>query len=172
MLRFKPYVGSEKEFEKTFPIVFDKSEIEYLQATTVSDYSYVGVDRTGAVQAFIIVQETPEGHAEYEISFLGVMPRYRKKGHAKRLLEIALSALRDRTVWLQVLKQNVAACRLYSSVGFDKSEEFMTAIGETGVIWMHGVRYECETCPTILVPSETTWVQLKPFCSTCADRDA
>ncbi|GEM_PF-1478449 len=58
---------------------------------------------------------------EMEIAFLGVVAEFRRRGIARRLLEEALVAARDRhlrAVFLEVRRSNLGAQQLYRSAGF------------------------------------------------------
>ena len=168
MLRFEPYSG-DRDLEDIFCRIFDETELPYLRALLtdgVSKGSFIGFDDEG-IQAFILVRETPEGHAEYEIAFLGVSTPYRKKGYAERLLQMTIGALGNASIWLQVLKDNEKACQLYTKFGFDLAEVFTTSSGDTGLLWFYGVAYLCSECNKQLVASQTRWYISDPYCWDC-----
>jgi ribosomal protein S18 acetylase RimI-like enzyme len=168
MLRLEPYSG-DRNLDDIFCQIFDETELPYLRALLhdgVSKGSFIGLDEKG-VQAFILVHETPEGHADYEISFLGVSAQYRKNGYAERLLQMTIVALNGASIWLQVLKDNDKACKLYTKMGFDLAEEFTTSSDETGLLWFYGVAYLCSSCNKQIVASQTLWTDGTPFCVDC-----
>ena len=105
--------------KEAFAEIFDKSEIPYFDGFQNSGLSYVCTARTGAVQGFILVKDTPEDVTNYEIAFLGVLPRYRNKGYAKRLIDMVKNASDGKGLWLNVLDSNVGAIALYNKLGFD-----------------------------------------------------
>ena len=168
MLRFGPYSGDSKDLEGIFCRIFDETELPYLRALRdgVSKGSFIGFDEKG-IQAFILVHETPEGHADYEIAFLGVSTPYRKKGYAEQLLQMTIKALGDASIWLHVLKDNEKACQLYAKLGFDLAEEFTTSSGDIGLLWFYGVAYLCSRCNKQLVASQTQWIVSAPYCGDC-----
>ena len=168
MLQFKPYSGDIRDLEDIFCQIFDETELPYLRAlkASVSKGSFIGFDNEG-IQAFILVHETPVGHADYEIAFLGVSTPYRKKGYAEQLIQMTIRALGDASIWLQVLKENDIACKLYAKLGFDLAEEFTTSSGDTGLLWFYGVAYLCSACNKQLVASQTQWSAGVPYCRDC-----
>ena len=187
MLRFQRYEPDVHDIVTPFKCIFDSSEIAYLEELDIGQPSYVALDRRDEIQAFILTHPTPENVTDYEISYLGVMPRYRKKGYAERLVSMVLDATGTSGVWLQVMKSNTVACNLYKKLGFSPAEEFTTEDGEIGITWICGVEYECFECHKRLKPSETRWEkracyfemstygiqgneQLKPLCKRCETR--
>jgi GNAT superfamily N-acetyltransferase/DNA-directed RNA polymerase subunit RPC12/RpoP len=172
MLRFRPYNPETDRILTAFRAIFHESELPYLESARAGVGSFIAVDRANEIQAFILVQETPESHAEHEISFLGVRPRYRKKGYGERLIQMALDATGTAGVWLQVNKENAVACQLYTKMGFDMTDQFVDSFGIVGTIWFYRVLYECSTCGVELLPSKTQWdASTAPFCSSCFHRD-
>ena len=187
MLRLQPYIAGTHDVVGAFSSIFDESELPFLNKIQISSPSYVGLDRRGLIQAFILTQKTPEAHTNCEIAYVGVMPRYRRKGYAERLIRMVIDAADESGVWLQVMRDNAAACRLYEKMGFDCSEEFVGSTGSAGYIWLYGVEYECEDCSVRLKPSATTWenredhlllgpygiervMKLAPVCNACRTR--
>ncbi len=69
----------------------------------------------GLVRGFVASRQTAPG--EREILFIAVDPAYRRRGIAKRLLEHELTASRGEW-FLEVRESNLAARRLYESLGF------------------------------------------------------
>ncbi|MBW3637768.1 MAG: ribosomal protein S18-alanine N-acetyltransferase, partial [Armatimonadetes bacterium] len=58
---------------------------------------------------------------EAELARIGVLPEFRGRGDAKKLLDVALEVWRKRgaaRVWLEVRESNAAALGLYQSRGF------------------------------------------------------
>lgn len=157
MLRIQPYVVGTHDVTSAFSSIFDESELPFLSKVQISSPSYVGLDRRGLIQAFILTQKTPEAHTNCEIAYVGVAPRYRRKGYAERLIRMVTDAADDSGIWLQVMRDNAAACRLYEKLGFDCAEEFVGSTGSAGYIWLHGVEYQCDECSVRLLPSQTTW---------------
>jgi len=164
MLRLQPYRESHGlSVGAVFETIFDESETAYLEKVQHSGLSFVARDRKGQVQAFILVQETLEGFTDYEIAFLGVAPRYRKKGYAERLIQMSLAAAKGRGVWLNVMKENTAACRLYEKLGFHNATET-----SEGITYVYGVKYECNACKKELNPTTVKWVgENVPRCDQC-----
>ena len=187
MLRIQRYDVARHDIQSTFQSIFPPCELPYLKEVKSCDPSYVALDRHGVVQAFILTQLTPDDITDYEIAYLGVLPRYRKQGFGERLITLVLEGVGSAGVWLKVMKSNEGACRLYERMGFNAAEEFCSEDGEIGITWICGVEYECASCLTRLKPSETRWEyrivgyemstyglrgipQLKPVCVRCETR--
>lgn len=164
MLRLQPYRETLSEsVNVVFKTIFDESETAYLDKVKVSGLSFVAKDRKGLVQAFILVQESPAGFTDFEIAFLGVSPRYRRKGYAERLISMCIDAAKGRGIWLNVMKTNVVACALYSKMGFEIGAE-----SEEGLTYVYGVKYECSCCKAVLGPAAVQWtVGHVPHCKGC-----
>jgi len=164
MLKLQPYCENLcKQVNTVFKTIFDESETAYLDKVKVSGLSFVAKDRKGFVQAFILVQETATGFTDFEIAFLGVSPRYRRKGYAERLVEMSIMAAKGRGIWLNVMKDNSGARTLYTKMGFEIGAE-----SEEGFTYVYGVKYECSTCITVLGPSTVKWTETnKPYCENC-----
>ena len=143
-----------------FRKVFESNELTYFDEFLDSGLSHVMLDENNDVQAFVLVQETPECVGNYEIAFLGVCSDYRKKGYAKFLVEIVLQLSGNKGVWLNVLRSNVPACNLYKKLKFDESEKFVSDLGEPAVRFTWGIQYSCYDCKTVIKPSETIWERL------------
>ncbi len=69
----------------------------------------------GSVRGFLASRQTAPG--EREILFIAVDPAYRRRGIAKRLLQDELAGSRGEW-FLEVRESNLAAIRLYQSLGF------------------------------------------------------
>jgi ribosomal protein S18 acetylase RimI-like enzyme len=117
-----------------FQSVFDESEDENFNSVSSLSLSYFGIDRAGEVKAFIIVKPS-DIHAEYEIAYLGVIPRYRGKGYAKQLIQVVLHRLIGYTVWLNTFESNSNACALYESMGFKVIGKFTDKLGVASIIY-------------------------------------
>ena len=115
MLRFEPLRSRIPEIRTIFNRVFDESENKYLNKFKDCGESIVGVDRCGKVQAFMLIQQVTQG---YEISYLGIMPRYQRKGYGERLIHIAQKMFD--VLQLIVNPDNMRAIALYSRMGFVK----------------------------------------------------
>jgi len=164
MLRLQTYRETLCEsVNAVFKTIFDESETAYLDKVKVSGLSFVAKDRKGLVQAFILVQESPAGFTDFEIAFLGVSPRYRRKGYAERLISMSIAAAKDRGIWLNVMKDNCGACALYGKMGFEVGAE-----SEMGLTYVYGVKYECSGCGTVLGPATVQWTAGHvPHCGKC-----
>ena len=90
MLRIQPYIVGTHDVVGAFTSIFDESELPYLNKVQISSPSYVALDRRGLIQAFILTQKTPEAHTNCEIAYVGVAPRYRRKGYAERLIRMVV----------------------------------------------------------------------------------
>ena len=143
-----------------FAEIFDKSEIPYFDGFQNSGLSYVCTARTGVVQGFILVKETPDDVTNYEIAFLGVLPRYRNKGYAKRLIDMVKNAAEGKGLWLNVLDSNVGANALYNKLGFDVYEKFTSIADEPATKYTFGVEYQCYHCKRALKPKDTIWQEI------------
>jgi len=159
MLRIQNYQDFKhsESVKEAFAEIFDKSEIPYFDGFQNSGLSYVCTARTGAVQGFILVKETPAEVTNYEIAFLGILPRYRNKGYAKRLIDMVKNAADDKGLWLNVLDSNTAAIALYNKLGFDVYEKFTSIAGESATKFTFGVEYQCYHCKKALKPKDTIW---------------
>jgi GNAT superfamily N-acetyltransferase len=159
MLRIQPYqeLKHSVSLKMAFAEIFDKSEIPYFDGFQDSGLSYVCTARTGTVQGFILIKTTPEGVTNYEVAFLGILPRYRNNGYAKRLIEIVQQGANGKGLWLNVLDSNKSAIALYEGLGFDVYENFTSIAGEAARIYTIGVEYKCHGCNSGLKPSDTTW---------------
>ena len=162
MLRIQPYQEHKHaaDLKIAFSEIFEPTEIPYLDEFQ-PNLSYVCCARTGTIQGFILVKETPEGITNYEISYLGVVPRYRNKGYAKQLLEIVKRATTsDKGLSLSVLDSNVGAIKLYENSGFDLFEKFTSTEGEPASRYTFGVKYNCHDCKKVLKPIEAIWEEV------------
>jgi ribosomal-protein-alanine N-acetyltransferase len=72
-------------------------------------------EEEGVVHGFLASRQTAPG--EREILFVAVDPAFRRRGIAKRLLQNELDGSRG-TWFLEVRESNLAAIRLYESLGF------------------------------------------------------
>ena len=162
MLRMQNYqdMKHSASVKEAFAEIFDKSEIPYFDGFQNSGLSYVCTARTGAVQGFILVKDTPEDVTNYEIAFLGVLPRYRNKGYAKRLIDMVKNASDGKGLWLNVLDSNVGAIALYNKLGFDVYEKFTSVAGEPATKFTFGVEYQCYHCRKTLKPKDTIWQEI------------
>jgi GNAT superfamily N-acetyltransferase len=147
MLRFQRFKPENIcALTKTFSSIFDSSELEYFEDYQYNELSFIGVDRVGAIQAFIMIRRTPNDLAEYEITYLGVAHRYRSKGYAKRLIELVKDVVGKGGVWLNVLDSNTIACSLYNKMGFEEAKRFSTETKEMGIMFVCGIRcWHCDT---------------------------
>ena len=159
MLRIQPYQDLKhgNALNHAFSEIFDKSEIPYFDGFQNSGLSYVCTARTGTVQGFILVKDSPEGVTNYEIAFLGILPRYRNKGYAKRLIDIVTLAAEEKGIWLVVLDSNKEAQALYKKLGFDEFEKFTSIEGEASTKFSFGVEYPCFDCKKNLKPKDVIW---------------
>ena len=114
MLRFEPLGQRLPEVRSIFNNVFDKSENKYLERYIFED-SIVGVDRRGAIQAFMLIRKYAHTH---EVSYLGIMPRYQGKGYGAALLMKAQAQYPS--LRLIVGPSNSRAIGLYTKLGFIK----------------------------------------------------
>lgn len=172
---------------RAFRTVFESTEMPYFEEFQDSGLSHVMIDSKNDIQAFVLVQETPESTGNYEIAFLGVCPAYRKKGYAKFLVDIVLQLSQNKGVWLNVITSNTSAYNLYKKLNFDESEKFVSDLGEPAVRFTWGVEYGCYHCKTVIRPSKTLWemtptsvemtlhgvkqvLTLQSFCFSCRTR--
>ena len=157
----------------SFCSIFDAIELHYFDASAFNGPSIVGIDESGAVGAFLLMEQTPEGYTDYEIAYIGVIPAWRRHGYAKRLIRTVQEVIGNKGVWLKVLKRNHGACRLYTDLGFVIGEQYKTKTG-IGLTLVWGVAYECCQCYFRLDPATVKWVgsgkNLQAFCSKCRDR--
>jgi ribosomal-protein-alanine N-acetyltransferase len=79
------------------------------------NFDCVVAEQEGAVRGFLASRQTAPG--EREILFIAIDPAFRRRGIAKRLLQNELDGSRG-TWFLEVRASNLAATRLYESLGF------------------------------------------------------
>jgi ribosomal-protein-alanine N-acetyltransferase len=79
------------------------------------DFDCQVAEEDGLVLGFLASRQTAPG--EREILFIAVDPVHRRRGIAKRLLQNELDGLRGEW-FLEVRESNLAAIRLYESLGF------------------------------------------------------
>lgn len=134
MLTIERANNTQREsIRQCFLTLFDSEEEKFFNEIRDLSRSYVAIDRLKQVKAFILVNKSTK-YANYEIAFLGVSPRYRRKGYAKILIKLVLRNLRD-SVWLNTLEKNTAACTLYEALGFKEQERFEDKNGATAIIY-------------------------------------
>ena len=135
-----------------FREVFYDTELPYFEDFEDSGHSLVGIDRQGAIGAFILIGKTEEAIGPYEMKFLGVVNRHRKKGYAQALIKTVLKNI-DGPLWLSVLEANVNAARLYEHLGFKVARQFKGETGENGVSYI--INLKCYVCEKELTPDTT-----------------
>lgn len=123
-----------KSLRSCFMSIFDPTEEEHFNNISSLSLSYFGIDRAGEVKAFILVKPS-NVHADYEIAYLGVSPRYRGKGYAKQLIQVVLHRLIGYTVWLNTFESNSNACALYDYMGFEIIGKFTDKLGNASIIY-------------------------------------
>jgi len=82
--------------------------------------------------AGVVLTQREGTTAHWQVAVVGVLPEYRKKGIARRLLTRSLDELRERAadkVTLGVIDRNVPAYALYRSLGFEHYD---------GMVELHG----------------------------------
>jgi len=134
--------------KRAFDDVFDNSELPYFEdfQNCGMGPSFVGIDRAGIIQAFILVRHTPLKEAAFEIAYLGVSNRYKRKGYGERLIELVKGAVGKGGVWLNVFDSNVGACALYKKLGFEELRRFSTETDEVGILFVSGIKcWHCDT---------------------------
>ena len=133
MLSIERATKNHKEsIKQCFMTIFDESELRYFNEIKDFSLSYVALDRNKSVKGFILVNASKK-YAEYEIAYLGISCRYRRKGYSKTLLQIVLNNLENHTIWLNTFNDNLTACRLYEQMGFYRINESKIK----GVIYFH-----------------------------------
>jgi len=135
MLRLEPLGQRLPEVRSIFNKVFDKSENKYLDRYSFTENSIVGVDRRGAIQAFMLIRTYAHTH---EVSYLGIMPRYQGKGYGAALLRKA--QIQYPSLRLIVGQSNNRAISLYTKLGFVRRKR--------DYIW--------QNCPSVASKPEST----------------
>jgi ribosomal protein S18 acetylase RimI-like enzyme len=147
MLRLAPLGEHMPKIRTIFNRIFDPSENPYFDAFVDCGASVVGLDRRGDVQAFMLIQEYAsvqdstkvEGSSTlvldgtHEIAYLGILPRYQRKGYGERFIRMAQS--RFTSLRLIVAVDNLGAIALYTRMGFVKQGEaymWTSKIGKPG----------------------------------------
>ena len=175
MINLRRYtVDDRASVRATFSDIFDNAELRYIDENLFDGPSIIGVDGDGAVQAFILVENTPEGFTDCEIAYLGVSLAWRRQGLAKRLIRTVQEVMsKGGGVWLKVLERNVGARRLYEELGFVVGERY-TIEGEVGLTLVWDVAYQCSVCTTMLTPATVAWSgvgeKIRPYCRGCDGR--
>jgi ribosomal protein S18 acetylase RimI-like enzyme len=152
MLSIKKYADTDLvQLKIAFEEIFDKAELPYFDEFVNTDLSYIAINRSGEVGAFILVSETEEAIGKHEINFLGVLPRYRRRGYAKSLID-KVKLYANQGLWLNVMETNMEACKLYETNGFTIARRFNGETGEAGVKYIYGLK--CYYCSKELKPDE------------------
>jgi ribosomal protein S18 acetylase RimI-like enzyme len=152
MLSIKNYADADLDALKVaFEEIFDKEELPYFDDFINTGLSYIAINRAGEVGAFILVSETEEAIGKHEINFLGVLPRYRRRGYAKALID-SVKAYASEGLWLNVMETNMEACKLYEMNGFTVARRFTGETGEAGIKYIYGLK--CYYCSKELKPDD------------------
>lgn len=91
-------------------------------------------EEDGAVRGFLASRQTAPG--EREILFIAVDPAHRRRGIARQLLQNELNSSRGEW-FLEVRESNLAAIRLYESLGFrraGKRENYYSDPPESAIV--------------------------------------
>lgn len=136
--------GDESVLARVAPDVFDDEVDQRLSAEFLNDprHHLAVALEDGAVVGFAsaVHYVHPDKPAELWINEVGVAPSHQRRGLGQRLLHLlfrAGAALGCREAWVLTSASNVAAVRLYGSVGgVDATEEapvmFMFRLDSTG----------------------------------------
>jgi len=145
MLRIQQFnVNQHNEsLKQAFNEIFSISEIQYFDEEWNYDMSYVCTDRHNSVQGFILVKTS---QATYEIGYLGIMPRYRNKSYAKRLIEMVKNKVGTEGVFLSVFNSNFAATNLYKNAGFEITDTRPNTSGELVSTYIWKAIKNCYHC--------------------------
>ena len=118
---------------------------------------YIGVENEKIISAMVVNHECNEAYKglqwptaaeEDEISVihaLGVHPSQCRKGYASGMVKYAIETARDnhqKVIRLDVLKGNIAAEKLYGSLGFQYMQTIQMFYVDTG--WKDFMLYEYE----------------------------
>ena len=120
---------------KCFNSIFDETEIPYFKSITDFSNTYIGLDLSNNVCAFIIAYKNQKGSAEYEIAYLGVSSEYRRCGYARALLQLIMDRLDGHCIWLNALADNDKACALYKDFGFKERERIIDNSGNKAIVF-------------------------------------
>lgn len=118
-----------------FSSIFDETEMPYFKSITDFSNTYIGIDVSDNVCAFIIAHNNQKGSAKYEIAYLGVNTEYRRCGYARTLLQLIMDRLDGFCIWLNALADNDKACALYKDFGFKERERFIDNSGNKAIIF-------------------------------------
>lgn len=127
---------------------------EYLYASIQSQQLYIGLIENEIITAMIVNTagnesysvanwgETLEEGEFLVIHALGVMPAYTRQGIGRKMVEYVMNELAGsfRAIRLDVLKGNLAANRLYESLGFELCDTIQMYYEDTG--WTDFELYE------------------------------
>ena len=148
MLRIQSYDKQQHytSLKNAFKEIFHNSEFDNINKDWISDMSYVCIDRRNTVQGFILVNESTYLNIQYSIQYLGIMPRYRKLGYAKRLVELVISNKKLDSVYLSVLSNNVEANEVCKKIGFEVIEKIASNSDECTLIYCLSTTHKCYRC--------------------------
>ena len=118
-----------------FNSIFDETEIPYFNSITDFSNTYIGIDSSDNVCAFIIAYKNQKVFAQYEIAYLGVSTEYRRSGYARMLLQLIMDKLEGQCIWLNALADNDKACKLYRDFGFKERERIIDNSGNKAIIF-------------------------------------
>lgn len=158
MLRFEPYSSVKHNISlvSVFNAIYNTSEIPYLEEFQNTNLSYVCTDRHSNIQGFILVRNiNDDSMAKYEISYIGVMPRYRKNGYTKRLLDLVKSASKDMGVRIDL--PNIDIINLDNSTGFDVVDTLIEYISVESYKYISIAIHKCYHCQVLLNNNELIW---------------
>jgi len=158
MLLLRRYTAADRTaLREVFREIFDLSELPYFDTYLFNGPSVIGLDDEGTIQAFILVEKTPEGFTDLEIAYLAVGEAWRRRGYAKRMIKMVQEVTaRASGVWLKVLETNTTARNLYEEAGFVIGERY-TVDGDVGLTLVWGVSYLCNRCSLALTPATVLW---------------
>ena len=144
------YIGWEKDI---YP------SPEFLQESIAHGELYIGFEHDEIVAAMVLNHEYNESYEKYQwqtqadkeeiiiIHALGVHPDHTGKGYAKQLVNFAIHHAKDdgcKAIRLDVLKGNVPAEKLYTSMGFVHLHTLPMYYEDTG--WTDYELYEHVLC--------------------------
>jgi ribosomal-protein-alanine N-acetyltransferase len=126
--------GEPGDLEAVAAIQSASPEAAHWPVTEYPQYEFMVSVGDGAVNGFLVWR--PLGEGECELLNLVVGPTWRRQGVARELLKLLLQRAGN-TVFLEVRESNLAARKLYKSMGFQEvsiRKEYYDAPPETAIV--------------------------------------
>ncbi|EUJ24988.1 hypothetical protein PGRAN_03865 [Listeria grandensis FSL F6-0971] len=97
------------------------------------------------------------------IGGIAIIPRFRKQGLARQLMEALITTYSKENVtesWLEVISNNHAAIRLYESLGYQKTTDLIFLNGNLQDYGKAGIQLKKRVSESLFEKNETPWQNL------------